>query len=156
MNSKRTQNIAILEQTPSILREVTAELTDEALDFHSAPDEWSIREILAHLVDDEMYVTRLRLERIIEEEKPHLVPHDEKKWYRTRNTARDHINQLLDDFAIQRAASLGIITLLREEEWQRPGYQPEYGEFTAEQWLDHWAEHDTIHIAQIQRTLKQH
>lgn len=154
MNTTRTQQIAVLEQTHAALVQLTAELADDALDFHPAADEWSIREILAHLVDDEMYVMRTRLERIVKEDMPTLTPNDEKKWYATRNTTRDHTAELLNDFALQRAASLNIMSMLREEDWARRGLQPEYGVFSAEEWLKHWAEHDTVHIEQISKTLE--
>lgn len=103
--------------------------------------------------DDEMFVMRTRLERIIKEEHPHLAPHDEKKWYTTRNTTRDGVAELLRDFNVQRAASLGIIQMLRETDWARQGYQPEYGHFTAEEWLTHWVAHDVTHLEQIQHNL---
>lgn len=154
MNTTRTQQIALLEQTHPRLVQLTAELADGALDFHLGTDEWSIREILAHLVDDEMYVMRTRLERIVKEDMPMLTPNDEKKWYATRNTTHDSIDELLGDFALQRAASLNIISMLREEDWVRQGIQPEYGTFSAEEWLGRWAEHDTIHIEQISKTLE--
>src|SRR5689334_18971188 len=106
MAADRTQNLAVLEQTLPALTALAATLDDAALDYRMAPDEWSIREILAHLVDDEIYVMRLRLERIVKEDQPHLAPHDEKRWYATRNTTRDALGELLDDFRVQRAASL--------------------------------------------------
>ena len=154
MSITRAQQIATLEQTHATLLRLTEALTDEILDFHAEPDAWSIREILAHLVDDEMYVTRTRMERMIKEDLPLLAPHDEKKWYVTRNTTRDQLAELLSDFATQRAASLGILRMLRESDWERQGRQPEYGDFTAEVWLGHWVAHDTTHIEQISRTLE--
>ncbi|HEX6819758.1 MAG TPA: DinB family protein [Ktedonobacterales bacterium] len=156
MANSRAENIAALQRTPATLVQLTSSLTDAALDLHPGPGEWSIREILAHLVDDEMYVMRLRLERIIKEDNPHLTPHDEKRWYATRNTTRDALGELLTDFAVQRAASLGIIGTLRESDWARKGVQPEYGAFTAEGWLATWAQHDATHLRQIEATLAAH
>lgn len=153
MTGNRATQIETLQQTAAALAQLTVNATDTALDYRSAPDEWTIREILAHLVDDEMYVMRTRMERIIKEDHPHLAPHDEKAWYAQRNTARDALAELLADFATQRAASLGIITMLRESDWLREGFQPEIGTFTAEGWLTHWAEHDTVHLRQIERAL---
>lgn len=154
MSSTRAQQIATLGQTHATLLQLTEGLSDEILNFRTEPDAWSIREILAHLVDDEMYVMRTRMERIIKEDNPLLAPHDEKRWYATRNTTRDALAELLSDFAVQRAASLALLRMLREEDWQRQGRQPEYGDFTAEVWLGHWVEHDTTHIGQISRTLE--
>jgi uncharacterized damage-inducible protein DinB len=153
MQATRTELITTLEQTGPALMQQASQLTDAALDFRSDAQEWSIREILAHLVDDEMFVTRTRLERMIQEEHPSLVPHDEKKWYSQRNTTRDSLNELLSDFATQRAASLGILTMLREQEWVRTAYHSEYGNMTVEEWVKHWAEHDLIHLRQIERAL---
>ncbi len=150
----RAELIAALEQTGPALQRLTTGLPDDALDFHPGPGEWSIREILAHLVDDEMYVMRLRMERIIKEDHPHLAPHDEQRWYASRNTTRDQLSELLADFSLQRAASLGIIKMLREEDWARQGTQPEYGTFTAEGWLGSWVEHDTVHLRQIESNLE--
>ena len=116
MGTTRAELIAALEQTVPALERLTADASDAALDFHPGPDEWSVREILAHLVDDEMFVMRLRLERIIKEDNPHLAPHDEQRWYATRNTTRDQLAELLADFRLQRAASLGIITMQRESD----------------------------------------
>ena len=154
MAHSRAQLIATLQQTPPTLRRLTSTLADRALDLRVAPDEWSIREILAHLVDDEIYVMRIRLERIVKEDRPSLAPHDEKAWYASRNTTRDQLADLLGDFDLQRAASLGVIAMLRESDWARTGRQPEYGDFTAEEWLTHWVTHDTTHLRQIESILE--
>lgn len=154
MVDNRVLLVDTLKQTPPTLVRLTSDAPQAALDFRHAEGEWTIREILAHLVDDEMYVMRTRLERIIKEERPHLAPHDERAWYASRNTSRDALDELLADFATQRAASLGIVTMLRDSDWAREGYQPEYGAFTAEKWLEHWVEHDTVHIKQIENILK--
>ncbi len=154
MSTSREQLIHTLEQTHASLVKLTRKLSDAALDFRPTPTDWSIREILAHLVDDEMYVNRLRLERIVKEDKPHLAPHDEKKWYANRNTSRDRRNELLADFARQREASLMMIKMLRESDWARMGFQPEYGEFSAEGWLSYWVKHDVLHLEQIESNLK--
>ncbi len=153
MTSNRAALIEALRQTYPALVILTSGIPDARLDYRSAPEEWTVREILAHLVDDEMYVMRTRLERIIKEDRPHLAPHDEQVWYASRNTSRDALSELLSDFATQRAASLGIIAMLGESDWAREGYQPEYGAFTAEGWLTRWVEHDTVHLRQIERTL---
>lgn len=146
-------SLAVLEATEPALRRLTGNLDDAALDFRPAPGAWTIREVLAHLVDDEAFITRQRLARIAKEDRPHLAPHDEKHWYANRNTARDARDDLLADFQAQRAASLGVVRLLRPADWQRVGFQPEIGEFTAEVWLEHWANHDTVHLNQIEQTL---
>ena len=156
MSVEREQGLEALRQTHSELVRLTSGLSDAALDFRAAPDDWTIREILAHLVDDEKFVMRTRMERMMKEEQPVLPPHDERKWYASRNTSRDALDQLLGDFAVQRAASLGIVEMLRESDWLRNGYQPENGEFTADEWVGRWAKHDEVHLRQIEARLAEY
>lgn len=151
--SDRATVIKQLQETPAKLRELTASSSEREIDFRLSTSDWSTREVLAHLVDDEMFVMRNRLERIASEDNPHLQPHDEQHWHATRNTSRDELSLLLEDFATQRAASVNIMVFLREADWQRLGFQPEIGSFSAEQWLDHWIEHDQVHLAQIAANL---
>ncbi len=153
MAASRSEHIAALQQTPATLVRLTSSLPDEALDFHPGQGEWSIREILAHLVDDEMYVMRLRLERIIKEDNPQLAPHDEKRWYATRNTTRDALGELLTDFTVQRAASLGIIGCCASRTGRGRDTSRSTVRFTAAGWLGRWAEHDATHLRQIEATL---
>lgn len=150
MTIARTQHILQLEATHPALVGFVSGLPDAALDYRVKADDWSIREILAHLVDDEMYVMRTRMERMIKEDVPTLAPHDEKHWYANRNTQRDTLGDLLDDFVLQRSASLGMLKMLRPSDWERRGLQPEYGQFSAEEWLGHWVEHDVTHLNQIE------
>ena len=107
MPTSRVELIAALEQTEPTLIRLTSSLSNAGLDFCAAPGEWSSREILAHLVDDEMYVMRTRLERIIKEDQPSLAPHDEKHWYATRNKTRDTLDELLNDFAVEASGKPG-------------------------------------------------
>lgn len=153
MNTHRAELVQILATTHATLLRLVEGATDAALDARPTPEDWSVREILAHLVDDEMFVMRLRLERLIKEDRPRLTPHDEHVWYVSRNTSRDALRELLADFSVQRAASLGIIALLRESDWARAGYHPDIGVLTADEWLTHWVEHDATHLGQIETTL---
>lgn len=151
----RDEQLRTLERTyPELVRLTEGLAGSAALDHRPTDGDWSTREILAHLVDDEMYVMRTRLERIVKEDEPDLAPHDEKKWHANRNTTRDALEALLADFALQRAASLGLMHMLRDSDWARHGFQPEYGRFTAEKWLQHWVEHDEVHLRQIEGNLK--
>lgn len=145
--------VEVLAATAERLEAITRDLDDDALDF--APEgEWSARTVLAHLRDDEFMVMRLRLERMVAEEHPTLAPFDQEAWAASRWTGRDSLEELLADFRLQREASLMVLTRLEGDDWQRTGVQPEYGAFDVSWWLQHWAEHDEGHIAQIEETLK--
>lgn len=150
-NKTRDELLAVLKESPAMLEQQTRSLSDAELDFRPEASAWTIRENLAHLVNNEMVVMRTRLERMLKEDQPELPLHDEQAWYAQRNTARDTIDELLGDFAIQRAASLGIFVSMRAEEWKREALHAEFGCFNIAEWLERWAEHDLAHRQQIEK-----
>ncbi|MBM4410818.1 MAG: hypothetical protein FJ037_05790 [Chloroflexi bacterium] len=120
--------ICTLAATPGILETMLLSASETALD-HARPGEWPARTVAAHLRDDEFMVMRLRLERMLVEDAPTLVPFDEGAWAVSRWRGRDGVGDLLADLRMQRAASLHILTRLTEEQWRRLGKQPEIGTF---------------------------
>ena len=153
MNADIPSLLEGLAATPDILEALTLDADEAMLD--AAPEgEWSVRTVLAHLRDDEFMVMRLRLERMLAEEHPTLTPFDEKAWAASRWQGRDEVEELLADFRLQRQASLMILRRLGNDDWQRTGLQPEYGVFDLHWWVEHWLEHDELHIAQIAEALQ--
>lgn len=141
-----------LGATPKTLAHLVVEASEEALDA-AAAGEWCVREVMAHLRDDEMFVMRLRLERLLGEREPLLADFDEKAWAGWRSRERDRKEQLLGDFALQRQASLNILHGLRPEDWERGGRHEITGPLTVRSWVEHWVRHDREHIGQIEQAL---
>lgn len=139
--------------SPARLAGAVSGASDAVLDRVSAPGEWSARTVLAHLRDDEFMVTRTRMERILVEDHPSLVPFDEQAWAERRNRADDACDAIVEGFRVQRAATIAILRLVREEDWARLGTQPEIGTFDLRWWVEHCLEHDEVHIAQSARAL---
>lgn len=147
--------VAELAASPDRLQELVAGAPNGSLD-RVYGDEWPARTVMAHLRDDEFLCTRLRLERMLAEERPQLTPFDEKAWAATRFTGRDGTEVILGDFRAQREATLSILRCLTPERLGRTGFQPEYGEFDVLWWLEHWVEHDRTHLEQIRAALAGH
>jgi hypothetical protein len=145
--------IAGLSQTPDRLKSVVGEAPDERLD-RAREGEWPARTVLAHLRDDEFMVNRMRLERMLVEDRPELAPFDEKAWAASRYKRRDGREDILADFRQQRESSLAILRTLAGEQWGRTGYQPEYGTFDIHWHVEHWLEHDNVHVEQVRKALE--
>lgn len=145
--------VARYAESPARLAEVVAGASDADLDRAPAAGEWSARTVLAHLRDDEFMVTRARMARMLVEDVPALAPFDERAWAERRNRADDAADALVEGFRVQRAATVAMLRLIREEEWARLGTQPEIGTFDLRWWVEHCLEHDEIHIAQAARAL---
>jgi hypothetical protein len=145
--------IARYAASPGLLADAVRGASDADLDRVTGTDEWPARTVLAHLRDDEFMVTRLRIERIVAEDTPQLVPFDEQAWARDRNRSDDARDALVEGFRVQREASVAILRLLSEEDWARVGSQPEIGTFDLRWWVEHCLEHDEMHIAQAARAI---
>ncbi|MCY3603927.1 MAG: DinB family protein [Chloroflexi bacterium] len=144
--------LAQLAATPSRLAHLTVESTDEDLD--AAPKgEWSARVVLAHLRDAEMVEFRVGLERLVAEPNPALYFLPPDQWERERNRERDDKSVLLGDFALQRQASLNLITTMRDSDWERTAPGPRDEPITAAEFVQIWAGHDASHLGQIEALL---
>lgn len=141
-----------LALTPKQLAHLVAEADDARLD--AAPTgEWSARTILAHFRDCEMLCEGLRIQRMLAEDEPRLADFDEAAWAANRNRSRDGKAQLLADFALQRQATLNVLSGLRLADWDRGGTHPTRGHFTIRSWAEYIAEHDAAHLNQLESVL---
>ena len=57
-------------------------------------------------------------------------------------------------FTALRADTVALVRRLAPAQRRAAGRHPEYGRLRIDQMLHHWAEHDLIHLEQIQATLK--
>ncbi|MGI8926467.1 MAG: DinB family protein [Tepidiformaceae bacterium] len=144
--------LAMLAATPKKVAHLVAEVPDAGLDAAPA-GEWSARTIMAHLRDLESLVFRMRLERMLVEDRPLFADFDENVWVASRSHARDEKTQLLGDFALQRQASLNLIASMEPHGWERAGSHPTGGDYTVRSWVERWAGHDTGHLAQLEAVL---
>jgi len=142
-----------LSVTVGRVQELVAGVSEAALDAVPAPGEWSARTVLAHLRDDEWMVMRVRLARMLVEEEAVLAPFDEVAWASRRWRGGDGLAELVEGFAVHRAASLAVLGQMEAGEWGRLGRQPEIGVFDVRWWVEHWAEHDEGHVRQLAEAL---
>lgn len=141
-----------LAATPSQLAHLVAEVTEARLDWSETAGGWSPRTILAHFRDDEYLCMRAALERMLALDNPDIQIVEGDDWEPNRNRTRERKELLLADFALQRQASLGILRLLRPEDWQRTGCSTQ-GEVTVATLVEQWARHDSAHLEQLEAAL---
>jgi len=123
---------------PEVLAVVLTGVYGEEMDFTTAPEKWSIRQIVAHLADTEL-VGAHRFRQVIAEEKPTLVVYDQNAW--TRNL--DYARRL-------RAENYELLKALPETAFERTGVHTERGPQSLRQLLETYAEHVETHARQMQ------
>ena len=111
--------------------------------------DWSILEIVCHLVDEEQDDFPLRLRMTLENEggirpsiNPELTAVDRK--YNEQD-----LNQKVNEFCHLRAASLDWLEGLRTPDWQASYAHPHLGTLQAGDIFAAWAAHDQLHVRQI-------
>jgi hypothetical protein len=137
----------LLEATPAILRGLMCQLTEEDARWKPAPDRFSVAEILAHLSHSEGHCYRLRVDRILREERPEFAA-DLAEFHLERYRDADPEFEF-DHFEERRDDNVEFLRSLPASAGARVALHVDAGEFTLAQMLHEWALHDLGHIRQV-------
>jgi hypothetical protein len=132
---------------------VAAALTGAAgmeVDYRPSPEQWSVRQIVAHLSDSEM-VASIRFRRIIAEEDPAVEPSDQNAWAEKLDYGKRKYSASLEMFRRVRAENYELLKALPADAYQRTCRHPKRGTMTLLETLEIFAGHPEKHALQIQR-----
>jgi uncharacterized damage-inducible protein DinB len=152
MFDTQTELLDTYRATPTILRALLREVSDEQARARADADDWSIIEVVAHLADAEETATE-RVTLLVQQDRPRLAAYDQDERARARNYIGLDLAATLERFARLRAAQIALLSTSDAAIWQRAGVHDEAGEITVEALTAHMAAHDAIHLAQIARLL---
>jgi len=125
-------------------------ITGDEWERREAPGEWNAREIVHHLGDSEMNATS-RLRMLIAEIEPVIQSYDQDRWTARLYTDKRPLDASMIAFKAARDATLPILQLMTDQEWQAPGHHTAAGPMTAETWLKWYGPHAHDHADQIRR-----
>lgn len=129
-------------------------LSEEAAGQRPAEKEWSIKEVLAHLLVCEEFA-HTRLVRMTHETAPFLPAFDDHQLLEIRGYHAAPRHGILNTFLAFGHENLVLLKGLSDEQWQRTGRHEERGPITigyvADQML---ADHHREHLEQIQNLRK--
>jgi hypothetical protein len=141
--------VEAMAEAPDRLRRILRGLTEKQLATKPAPGKWSIKEILAHLADGEVILgSRYRL--IGAHDRPPIQSYDQDAFAAKLGPLNAKGADLIDDFAMVRAANLGLLERLPKGAWDRVGLHSERGEESIRKLVYMYAGHDRHHIAQVE------
>lgn len=140
-----------LATAPSRLRAVAAGLDEAQRRRRPAPEEWSMNEVMAHLlhVETELFLPRFRL--IVGEEHPAFPAFTPEPWARERDHSLDVFDASLAAFARAREETIAYLRALPTEAGERVGVSGFFGPMSLRQYATHVADHDVEHLAQMAR-----
>ena len=150
--AERQQFIDRYEKGPEKLRDAFAKVPREAWNWRPGPGKWSVHEILAHCADSEMNAAA-RIRYLVAEEKPVILGYDQAAWARVFDYHNTRVELCLASVDVLRAHTVNLLRRLPEAAWAKEGMHTESGRYTAEDWLEVYAEHLEKHSRQIEKTL---
>ncbi|MBI2832972.1 MAG: DinB family protein [Acidobacteria bacterium] len=146
---ERRQKIERYKDGYQVVANALVGMTDTELDVHPAPGKWSAREIVHHLADSEM-TAAVRLRLLIAEDHPTIHGYDQDEYARKLYYDRPY-EASLEAFQAARAVTAQLLDRMTDAEWLREGAHTESGRYSAERWLEIYAEHAHKHAEQISR-----
>ena len=122
----------------------------DKLTAHPLPGKWSACEIVQHLADSEMN-SAIRLRRLLAEDRPVIQAYDQEDYARRLKYNERDIAPALEAFRSARTTTAQLLARMSDDDWNREGWHPESGLYTAEHWLKIYAAHAHNHASQIRR-----
>ena len=148
------QAIEILSNTPSVLKSLLSNLSDEWIEKSVNSEDWTPFDIVGHYIHGEETDWIPRAEIILKQgENVTFEPFD--RFAQMETSKGKTLTELLETFAGLREKSLDTLKSwnLSDEQLQLKGVHPELGEVNLEQLISTWVVHDLTHIRQIVQIL---
>lgn len=117
------------------------------------PDEsqWSILQIVCHLVDEEREDFRARVKHVLDTPALPIPPIDPQGWVSSRRYSEQDFAEKVQEFLQERSQSIAWLQSLNEPAWENTYLHPSLGRQTASHYLANWLAHDYLHLRQLNR-----
>ncbi len=148
------QTIFLLGRTPATLDSFLRDLPGAWTLQNEGDNTWTAFDVVGHLNHCELVDWMPRAKMLLSHgENRTFEPLD--RWAQQRESAGKSLGQLLDEFALLRAANLHELRGLNltPRDLALTGLHPKFGAVTLSQLLAAWAAHDLTHIHQLSRIL---
>ena len=117
------------------------------------PSKWSIREIVAHLADDELVATyRIRL--ILSAPGTEIQAFDQARWAEVARYADTNVAATFELYQRLREENRRQMNTLEEAEWNHFGVHAERGRESIRDIAAYYAGHDLNYFQQIERIMR--
>jgi hypothetical protein len=153
MALSRDERAALIEKYRTGYDEVMRALegiTAAEWESREGPGEWCAREIVHHLGDSEMNAgSRIRM--LVAEKEPVITGYDQERWTEVLYTRERPLEPSLAALKAAREATLPLLELMTDEQWEHGGTHTQFGEMTGDHWLEWYGPHAHDHADQIRR-----
>ena len=148
----RRRVMSTLVDAPRAIVRALGRASRRRLARRPARGEWSVTEVLGHLLDAEVTLG-FRIRKLAAEPGAAVVAWDQDRWREGLRHRRADPRTLAAAYGALRAANVDQVRRLSPTQRRAAGRHPEYGRLRVQQILTHWAEHDLNHLEQIRAAL---
>jgi uncharacterized damage-inducible protein DinB len=131
------------------LRELILPLSEEQLTRRCAPGEWTIKEILVHMSDDERILVNRTLRTARNDPTP-LIGFDQDLYTEYSRANERRIEDILEEVAAVRMATIALLKSFDEEALERTSVMHDH-RVTVRAWVYHIAGHFLLHLNSIKQ-----
>ena len=143
--------ITQLEQNRKVFVASLANTPHALVNWKNNPKDWSLLEIICHLVDEEKEDFRTRVDHTLQHPEAPLKPIDPVGWIQQRDYNGEDFEIKVAQFDKERQISVAWLQTTEDLNWENTLNHPELGVMSARSFLYNWLAHDYHHIRQINR-----
>ena len=144
----RQEIVDILRALPDQIETLVRGLDEEALRRRPAPDQWSIKEVCAHLRDS-LEIDGERIRRMLEEDEPLISAYDQEALAREGDYQNASMPLVLTALRAFSGGNAYVLEGLSEEQWRRGGRHEERGPISVGGYAEDQAGHVRAHLEQL-------
>jgi hypothetical protein len=146
----------LMRAYPATLLSEVGVLPEAVLVWRPGPEEWSIKEVIGHLIEAEERGFAGRVRRLLVEPDPVFVGWDPPQVARERGDDARPVGALLKTFLDLRLTSAVLVERLTVDDLDRAGEHPFVGRLSIGAMLGEWVHHDREHLRQIMANVQQY
>jgi len=150
--SERADLIRRYEEGPARLEAALAKIPKDALRWRPGPGKWSAHEVVCHCADAETNAAG-RIRFLFCEKNPEIQGYDQARWADVLDYHAAPLDAALETVRSVRRWTSALLRRAPEDWWARAGRHTESGAYSAERWLEVYAEHLEKHARQVERNL---
>ena len=148
MGGKHDRVLERLRSQADDIRRLCGGMDEAAISRRAKPDQWSLKEVLAHVgrIQD---VFERRLEALLTEARPAITSYSPEADPEFESIAKRSSAELLKSFEEKRRRIVARLESLSPEDWHRAGRHSDYPSYDVHLCMEYMGHHEAHHIYQM-------
>lgn len=143
------QLVTFMRRSQQVIPALVADLSEEQFRWKPPSQNWSVLEILGHLVAEETLDFRPRIQSTLADPNQPWPSYQPEELVTAEKMNEKNPESVLLQFDRERSKSLNWLESLNQPDWDLAYQHPRLGPLRAGDLMLSWAAHDQLHVRQI-------